>query len=125
MDFKISAKSKEELILKEDVFRSEFTQKLNLEFKNFIEKDEHARELNNFETAVLFVIKKKDQHTQMLVLEQAESIKMINDELNNIKLVNKQLEIQVDEIGEKLIQILQKKRFQKISKPKNSFCCII
>jgi len=119
-----------------DVNSAVYTENLNKTFKRFVESDK-AEFLDNFETAVIFIMKRKE-HNQSQLLDdicnkQNEHITLINhlsEELKKIKTTNKQFKIQIETIGDKLNALEMEKlantnKFDTINKKKKNRRCII
>lgn len=124
-----------ELVLeqKQQEFFKEWSNNLNLTFKKFIDSEENGEFLNNFETAVIFVIKRTQQgqiqnleEINFKLLDHGEVIKALNEEVKKIKNSQKACKTQLDQVDEKLSELeLQKNEFQfKIKNKRKNFCIL-
>ena len=111
---------------------SYFIQLLNLAFKKILEGDD-SNFLNNFETSVIFIIKRKElftNHNLEQFYSKAEEnhsiLKKLNDEVNYLKNEFQKLKSQTDIMNEKLNNSpknskVSSKKSTRISK---NFCSI-
>ena len=109
-----------------------FTQLLNLTFKNFLEGIENEC-LNNFETSVIFIIKRKElllnrdfENFLSRAEENDKIMKKLSDEVNSLKIALQKLQTQTDTLNEKINNDQSNIKFFP-KKPKRSsklFCSI-
>lgn len=87
----------------------DFTANLNQTFKKYIESDDGLA-LSNFETAVIFVLKRKDYFQPASVNNQTESklenleqgLSQLNEEIKGLKTCCKQFKAQSEKLSEKI-----------------------
>ncbi len=109
-----------------------FTQLLNLTFKKFLEGIENEF-LNNFETSVIFIIKRKElllnrdfENFLSRAEENDKVMKKLSDEVTSLKIALKKLQTQTDNLNEKIHKDQSNVKFFS-KKPKKSsklFCSI-
>jgi hypothetical protein len=87
-----------------------FIQQLDQTFKKFLEGNENNF-LNNFETSVIFIIKRKEffqkQNFELLFSKTEENqiiLNKLSDEISSLKVAVKKLQSQTEVLNEKLLK---------------------
>ena len=110
-----------------------FAHMLDLTFKKFLEADSNDF-LSNFETSVVFVMKRKEflksQNFEKLyskLEEQQNLLKLVNDEVKNLKTINKKAQSQIESLNDKITNMnyaSTKLTDNKSKKKTKGFCAI-